>query len=259
MRPDGRKVKGTIHWVSAAHAVPAEVRLYDRLFTKPNPDDAPEGQDFLANLNPNSLEVLDGCWVEPSLARPPARRHLPVRAAGLLLRGPRLVHGTLVFNRAVSLKDEWARIARPRLAIGTRDPGTKRDGEMADAASGFWRSLVRRLPTREDSKVVLDRRHGERRRHAEVVDVDRRREDRRQPVTNDLGDVSVSWEKALLSTDISVLAVPFAWTVALRGISFTGKSSLSVSADRSMRRFRSRSCRCGERCTGTSRRDGGQN
>ena len=66
--PDGRKVKGTIHWVSAAHALPAEVRLYDHLFTKPDPDDVPEGQDYKANLNPNSLEVLDGCCVEPSLA-----------------------------------------------------------------------------------------------------------------------------------------------------------------------------------------------
>ncbi|MBF8298138.1 MAG: Glutaminyl-tRNA synthetase, partial [candidate division NC10 bacterium] len=66
--PDGRKVKATIHWVSAAHAVPARVRLYDRLFVKEDPDDVDGGQDFLANLNPDSLEVLTGCWVEPSLA-----------------------------------------------------------------------------------------------------------------------------------------------------------------------------------------------
>src|SRR5262245_28554112 len=66
--PDGRKVKGTIHWVSAAHAVDAEVRLYDHLFMKPDPDNVPEGQTYLANLNPDSLQVLTGCKVEPSLA-----------------------------------------------------------------------------------------------------------------------------------------------------------------------------------------------
>src|SRR6202034_4771072 len=66
--PDGRKVNGTIHWVSAAHAVDAEVRLYDHLFSKPDPDDVPEGQDYKVNLNPKSLEVLPGCKLEPSLA-----------------------------------------------------------------------------------------------------------------------------------------------------------------------------------------------
>src|SRR5262249_40256081 len=66
--PDGRKVKGTIHWVSAAHALEAEVRLYDHLFTKPDPDDVPEGLDYRANLKPNSLVVLKGCKLEPSLA-----------------------------------------------------------------------------------------------------------------------------------------------------------------------------------------------
>ena len=68
--PDGRKVKSTIHWVSAAHAVDAEVRLYDNLFTKENPNEMPEGEDFTANLNPHSLEVLTGCKLEPSLAPP---------------------------------------------------------------------------------------------------------------------------------------------------------------------------------------------
>src|SRR5205823_14552213 len=66
--PDGRKVKGTIHWVSAEHAVDAEVRLYDHLFVKPDPVDVPEGQDYRANLNPKSLDVLSGCKLEPSLA-----------------------------------------------------------------------------------------------------------------------------------------------------------------------------------------------
>src|SRR6202008_1116540 len=66
--PDGRKVKATIHWVSAAHALDAEVRLYDHLFNKPDPEDVPEGQDWKVNLNPKSEEVLSGAKVEPSLA-----------------------------------------------------------------------------------------------------------------------------------------------------------------------------------------------
>ena len=70
--PDGRKVKATLHWVSARHAVPATVRLYERLFLNENPNDAEEGQDFLSNLNPNSLEALEGCYVEPGLRDAPA-------------------------------------------------------------------------------------------------------------------------------------------------------------------------------------------
>ena len=87
--PDGRKVKATLHWVSAAHAVKAEVRLYDHLFTKPDPEDVPEGQDFTANLNPNSLETLTDCNVEPSLAGASPGEPLPVRAPRLLLRRSR--------------------------------------------------------------------------------------------------------------------------------------------------------------------------
>ena len=85
--PDGRKVKSTIHWVSAAHAVDSEVRLYDNLFTKENPNEVEEGQDFTANLNPNSFEVLSGCKVEPSLADAAAGHAISVRTTGLLLRG----------------------------------------------------------------------------------------------------------------------------------------------------------------------------
>ena len=87
--PDGRKVKSTIHWVSAAHAVDAEVRLYDNLFTKPNPNDAAPGQDFTANLNPNSLEILTGCQAGALAGRAAPRTPLPVRAPRLLLRRPR--------------------------------------------------------------------------------------------------------------------------------------------------------------------------
>ncbi len=86
--PDGRKVKATLHWVSAAHALEAEVRLYDPLFTQENPDDVPEGADWKASINPNSLEVLTGCRVEPSLKGAAPGGAVPVRAARLLLRGP---------------------------------------------------------------------------------------------------------------------------------------------------------------------------
>ena len=110
--PDGRKVKATIHWVSAAHAVPAEVRLYDRLFLKEDPDDVGEGQDFLANLNPDSLEVLTGCWVEPSLAEARTGCIYQFERQGYFCVDPDTATGTLAFNRAVPLRDEWARIEK---------------------------------------------------------------------------------------------------------------------------------------------------
>ena len=91
--PDGRKVKSTMHWVSAAHAISAEIRLYDKLFAKADPYDLEEGQDVLDNLNPNSLEILTGAKLEPSLANAKARRPLPVRARRLLLPRSRLHSG----------------------------------------------------------------------------------------------------------------------------------------------------------------------
>jgi glutaminyl-tRNA synthetase len=108
--PDGRKVKSTIHWVSAAHAVDAEVRLYDNLFTKENPDDVEEGQDFTANLNPNSLEVLTGCKAEPSLrdAAPGARYQF--ERMGYFCVDPDSTPGKPVFNRTIGLRDTWAKI-----------------------------------------------------------------------------------------------------------------------------------------------------
>jgi glutaminyl-tRNA synthetase len=110
--PDGRKVKATLHWVSAAHAVPAQVRLYDRLFLHEDPEDAAEGQDFVANLNPHSLEVLDGCRVEPSLAGAPVGRIYQFERQGYFCVDPDSGGGRLAFNRAVPLKDEWAKIER---------------------------------------------------------------------------------------------------------------------------------------------------
>ncbi|MGH9769984.1 MAG: glutamine--tRNA ligase/YqeY domain fusion protein, partial [Blastocatellia bacterium] len=108
--PDGRKVKSTIHWVSAAHAVDAEVRLYDTLFTKEDPNDVGEGQDFTANLNPNSLDVLTGCKVEPSLrdAAPGARYQF--ERMGYFCVDPDSAPGKPVFNRTIGLRDTWAKI-----------------------------------------------------------------------------------------------------------------------------------------------------
>jgi glutaminyl-tRNA synthetase len=107
--PDGRKVKSTLHWVSARHALDAEVRLYDRLFRTEAPDDAPEGQDYLANLNPDSLRVLAGCKVEPSLggARPLDR--FQFERLGYFCADRDGTPGRPVFNRTVSLRDAWAR------------------------------------------------------------------------------------------------------------------------------------------------------
>ena len=115
--PDGRKVKATIHWVSAMHAVPAEARLYDRLFLKENPDDVDEGQDFLANLNPKSLEVLTGCWVEPSLAGARIGAIYQFERRGYFCVDPDSANGKLVFNLAVSLKDEWAKIEKGSIRV----------------------------------------------------------------------------------------------------------------------------------------------
>jgi glutaminyl-tRNA synthetase len=108
--PDGRKVKATLHWVSAAHAVPAEARLYDRLFLTPDPEDAPEDQTFTANLNPNSLEVLSACYVEPSLRDAPMGSIYQFERQGYFCVDPDSAGGTLSFNRAVSLKDTWAKV-----------------------------------------------------------------------------------------------------------------------------------------------------
>ncbi len=111
--PDGRKVRGTLHWVSAAHAVDAEVRLYDHLFNKENPEDAPEGQDFRANLNPDSLEVLTGCKMERSLADATAETRYQFMRHGYFCLDP--VDSTpnkLIFHRTVSLRDTWAKIQK---------------------------------------------------------------------------------------------------------------------------------------------------
>jgi len=108
--PDGRKVKSTIHWVSAAHAVDAEVRLYERLFTKPDPDQASEGLDWKSNLNPHSLETLSGCKVEPGLAYTAPGERIQFERLGYFCADPDSQPGRPVYNRTVTLRDEWARL-----------------------------------------------------------------------------------------------------------------------------------------------------
>ncbi len=110
--PDGRKVKGTIHWVSAQHAVEAEVRLYDHLFTKSNPYDVPEGQDFIVNMNLNSLERLPCCYVEPSLKGASLGSRFQFERLGYFCVDTDSTAEKLVFNRTVSLVDTWAKIAK---------------------------------------------------------------------------------------------------------------------------------------------------
>jgi glutaminyl-tRNA synthetase len=108
--PDGRKVKATLHWVSAAHARDAEVRLYDRLFTRENPDDVEEGEDFTGSINPDSLKVIEGARVEPSLENAAPGDFFQFERQGYFTVDPDSAPGKLVFDRTVSLKDAWARI-----------------------------------------------------------------------------------------------------------------------------------------------------
>jgi glutaminyl-tRNA synthetase len=102
--PDGRKVKGTIHWLSAAHAIPAEVRLYEHLF---NSEEPPGGEGFLADLNPNSLEILPHAWLEPSLTDHPHGQTIQFERLGYFCRDRA---ETLTFNRTLGLRDSWAKI-----------------------------------------------------------------------------------------------------------------------------------------------------
>jgi glutaminyl-tRNA synthetase len=110
--PDGRKVKSTMHWVSAAHALTAEIRLYDRLFTKADPTDLGEGQSFLDILNPNSLEIIPDAMLEPSLANAALENRFQFERVGYFCLDPDSTPGKLVFNRTLALKDSWAKIEK---------------------------------------------------------------------------------------------------------------------------------------------------
>jgi glutaminyl-tRNA synthetase len=116
--PDGRIVKGTLHWVAADYSCPAEVRLYENLFRTPNPDDVPEGSDWRANLNPESEQLLSGCRVECTLADAPAGARYQFLRQGYFCVDPDSGPGLLIFNRTVGLKDTWSKM----------DKGNKRAG-----------------------------------------------------------------------------------------------------------------------------------
>jgi glutaminyl-tRNA synthetase len=121
--PDGRKVKATLHWVSADHALTAEVRLCDHLFSKEDPEHVEDGQDYHANLNPDSLEVLPTCYVEPSLKSAKPGDRVQFERLGYFCVDPDSAPDKLVFNRTVTLKDTWAKIQQKQ---GTKGP---RNGE----------------------------------------------------------------------------------------------------------------------------------
>jgi glutaminyl-tRNA synthetase len=111
--PDGRKVKATLHWVSAEHSLPAEVRLYNHFFVKENPNEVEEGKDFTDYINPNSLEILQDCRVEPSLAdTKPGDRCQFERLGYFCVDAKESEPGALIFNRTVTLRDTWAKILK---------------------------------------------------------------------------------------------------------------------------------------------------
>jgi len=107
--PDGRKVQATLHWVAAADAVPAEVRLYSQLFGRPDPG-AASGGDVMADLNPDSLQVLTGCLLEPALAGAAVGDAVQFERVGYFCADRDSAPGRLVFNRTVGLRDSWAKV-----------------------------------------------------------------------------------------------------------------------------------------------------
>ena len=110
--PDGRRVKGTIHWLAEDQARPAQVRLYDRLFVKAEPDSGEDGKDFLSNLNPESLVIADRARVESALASAGKGTFFQLERLGYFTVDPESAADRLVFNRSVALRDSWARIEK---------------------------------------------------------------------------------------------------------------------------------------------------
>ena len=143
--PDGRKVKGTIHWVSASRSLPAEIRLYDRLFSVPDPEDVEDGEDFTVHLNPDSLVVLTDSRIEPSIASDPPEITYQFERTGYFVHDA--VDSSpdhLVFNRTVSLRDSWAKVrkaaasgaAEAQAHIEKRTPETRPSKETTVASGG---------------------------------------------------------------------------------------------------------------------------
>jgi len=112
--PDGRKVKGTIHWVSAPHSIPAEARLYETLFAAEDPFDFPEGGSLFDNLNPESLEIVSGCRVEPSLAAAAPGDRVQFERLGYFCVDADSTAGAPVFNRTATLRDTWGKLEKQR-------------------------------------------------------------------------------------------------------------------------------------------------
>jgi glutaminyl-tRNA synthetase len=110
--PDGRKVKATLHWVSAKHSISAEVRLYDYLFTNENPLSTEEGKDFKEGINPDSLKVIKNCRLEPSLSTAKPGDIYQFERKGYFCVDSDTTNSKTIFNRTVTLKDKWARIIR---------------------------------------------------------------------------------------------------------------------------------------------------
>ena len=110
--PDGRKVRGTIHWVSAPHAINAEVRLYDHLFTVERPEDVPDGDDYKDTLNPHSVERRLDCWVEPSVTSPTVGTCYQFERLGYYCVDADSIEGAPVFNKTVGLRDTWAKLQK---------------------------------------------------------------------------------------------------------------------------------------------------
>ena len=109
--PDGRKVKSTMHWVSAAHAISAEIRLYDKLFTKADPSDVEDDETFHSNLNPDSLQILTTAKLEPSLLNARPEEHFQFERVGYFCVDPESTDEMKIFNRTLPLKDSWAKVA----------------------------------------------------------------------------------------------------------------------------------------------------
>jgi glutaminyl-tRNA synthetase len=116
--PDGRKVKSTIHWVSASHAIDAEARLYENLFSRENPSEDSEGSDFTANLNPNSLETVPAAKIEPSLRGAASGDRYQFERLGYFCVDKDSSPEKLVFNRTVTLRDTWAKIEKAQKGKG---------------------------------------------------------------------------------------------------------------------------------------------
>jgi len=149
--PDGRKVKSTMHWVSAAHVISAEVRLYDKLFSNPNPQDVPDGGSFLDNLNPNSLEVVADAKLELSLAEAKVGPPYQFERVGYFCLDPDSTAEKLVFNRTLPLKDTWAKIEKK----AKRASRTRIEGKSDADRSGVCVPQAR-MPQQAERAIVAE-------------------------------------------------------------------------------------------------------